>query len=51
MKDRELAIILTLSLPVLYEPLIIAVQGQRERITFDMMAARLWQESETDDKL
>jgi len=45
MDDNELVMILTLSLPGSYEPLVMALQSRRDTITFDMMAGRLLQES------
>lgn len=45
MDDTELVTILTLSLPQLYEPLVMALQSRSDTITFDMMAGRLLQES------
>jgi len=45
MDDGEFVTILTLSLPVSYEPLVMALQSRTYTITFDMMAGRLLHES------
>ena len=45
MDDSELVTILTLSLLDSYEPLVMALQSRSDTIGFDLMAARLLQES------
>jgi len=44
-EDSELVTILTLSLQLFYESLVMALQSRSDTITFDLMAGRLLQES------